>query len=329
MSSFLSELGSRLADRWLSLLILPGALYLAVAAAAGVLGWGHALDLHLLITTLTAWAKAPPATTAGGQVVLVAGVLAGAAAVGLTAQALGAGAERLALAADWRRWPRPMRRLAQHRVDHRRAAWQAAHADYHRLYELANQADLAGTALDPDQHERRHAAFQLRTRISLEQPDRPTWSGDRVYAPTVRLRRDLNLNLPTVWPALWLQLPDTARTEISTARQDLARATTLAGWVPLYAPLVWWWWPALPIALLLAAIAWRRTRNAVDTYALLIEAAVRLYTRDLAQQLGIDPNGAKLPNLGATITHHLLSQPAAPPVPPLPAGHTEENRTPS
>jgi hypothetical protein len=121
MSAFLSELGSKLADRWLSLLILPGALYLAVATAAGVLGWGHALDLHLLTTTLTAWAKAPPATTAGGQVVLIAGVLAGAAAVGLTAQALGSGAERLTLAAAWRSWPRPLRRLAQRQVDRRRA----------------------------------------------------------------------------------------------------------------------------------------------------------------------------------------------------------------
>ncbi|MEV5750749.1 hypothetical protein AB0L00_23245 [Actinoallomurus sp. NPDC052308] len=242
MGGFLGELGKKLAERWLSLLVLPGALYLAVFIVARTLGHRHALDVHRLTGRVTAWAKAPSAVTTGGQLVLLAAALAGAAGVGLAAQGLGSAAERLALAADWRTWPRPLRLLAQRRVERRRARWDAEHARYHRLYAEAEQAlKQTGTRLDPAD---RHAAYQAWTRIGLERPDRPTWSGDRVNAAATRLRRDLNLDLPTVWPNLWLHLPETARTEVTAARAALARATTLAGWAVLYAPLVWWWWPA-------------------------------------------------------------------------------------
>ena len=48
MGDILAELGKNLADRWLTLLVLPGALYLAVLAAARTLGQEHALDLPRL-----------------------------------------------------------------------------------------------------------------------------------------------------------------------------------------------------------------------------------------------------------------------------------------
>ncbi|WP_396449003.1 hypothetical protein [Actinomadura sp.] len=318
MGGFLGELSKKLAERWLTLLVLPGALYLAVAAIARTLGRAgpaHALDVGRVTAQVTAWAKDPAATTAGGQVVLVAGILAGAAAAGLAAQALGSGVERLALASGWHGWPRPLRSLAQRRVENRRKRWKDAHDDYHRLY---GEARTVLSGAQPDQQEvekkrkKRHAAFRTRTRIALEEPDRPTWMGDRVHAVTLRLRRDLNLDLPTVWPVLWLHLPDTARSEITAARQALARAATLGGWAVLYLLLLWWWWPALPISVVVVAIAWRRTRTAVNAYATLVEAAVRLHVRDLAEQIGVDPAGKHLPALGDTLTHRLRSEPPGP-----------------
>ena len=78
MGGFLDELGKKLADRWLQLLVLPGAFYLAVAIAARTLGQSRPFDLHRLITQVIAWAKTPAATTVGGQVVLLAAALAGA-----------------------------------------------------------------------------------------------------------------------------------------------------------------------------------------------------------------------------------------------------------
>jgi hypothetical protein len=312
MDVFLGELGRKLAERWLSLLLLPGLLYLAVAVTAHALGHAHALDLHDLTTHITAWATTPPVTTVGGQIFLVAAVLAGAAGAGLAAQALGSAVERVTLAADWRTWPQPLRHLADRRTRKRRATWLAAHTDYHRLRDEAEQS-VRATGTRPN-HAPRYAAHRKRTRIALEQPDRPTWSGDRIHAVTVRLDRDLHLDLPTIWPSLWLRLPDQARTELTTARTDITRATTLTGWALLYACLAGWWWPAAPTAIVLALVGWHRTRTATDTYARLLEAATRLYLSSLAEPLGIDPATTPPSALGDAITHRLHTQ-LPPPTP--------------
>ena len=73
----------------------------------------------------------------------------------------------------------------------------------------------------------------------LEEPTCPTWSGDRIHAATVRVERDHHLDLATVWPYLWLTMPDSTRAEITAARDALSRATTLAGWGLLCYP-----WPS-------------------------------------------------------------------------------------
>jgi hypothetical protein len=315
MGAILGELGKKLAERWLTLLVLPGAFYLAVVTVARVLGHRHALDLHRLTTQITAWGKSPTVTATSGQAVLLAAVLAGAAGAGVAAQALGSMAERLVLAAGWRTWPWPLRALAARRVGERRAAWDAGHAAYHRLYEQAERARTAGTRLDPAE---RHAAYRRRTGIALERPDRPTWSGDRVHAAATRLDRDLDLDLAITWPYLWLTLPDTARGEITAVRQALTRATTLIAWALLYLLLAYWWWPAIPIAVVLAVTARRRTRATVDAYAHLVEATARLHLTDLAGHLGIAHTGPATAALGATVTHHLRTTP--PPPETLPSG---------
>ncbi|GAB7186771.1 hypothetical protein ATKI12_6602 [Kitasatospora sp. Ki12] len=310
MGGLLSELAKKLADRWLSLLVLPGALYLAVAAVAVNLGHQHALDMSQLIGKITSYAKAPAVTTTGGQVVLLAAVLAGAAAVGIAAQALGALIERLVLAAGWRAWPNPFGDLAERWVRRRRQRWGTAHATWHAEYQRAKAPDPANR---PDPMVR-HRAARTRDQIAVERPDRPTWSGDRVHAAALRLERDHHLDLATIWPHLWLALPDMVRSELTTARAALSRATTLAAWAVLYALLVVWWWPAAPLAVVLAATARHRTRTATDTYAQLLEAAARLHATDLAQQLGIDHTGPLTHDLGRSLTRYLRTQ--LPPPPP-------------
>jgi hypothetical protein len=208
MGGLLNELGKRLADRWLPLLVLPGAFYLAVAITARTLGQSRPFDLHRLIAQVIAWAKTPAATTVGGQVVLLAAALAGSAAAGLAAQAVGSVAERLTLAAGWSTWMTPLRQFAGTRVESRQRRWDEKHAAYSRHHNLARESN------DPDPGER-HAAYRARTRIGPERPARPTWSGDRINAVDARLTRDLHLDLATIWPALWLTLPGTARTEIT------------------------------------------------------------------------------------------------------------------
>jgi len=276
VAGFITTLSQKLAERWLALLVLPGALYLAAAGTAAALGQGftRSLSLRALVHQVGVWAKAPAAVTTGGHIVLLGAVLAGSAAAGLAAQALGAAVESLSLAANWRAWPVPLRSLAKWRVDARRTKWTKASAAYQTAREEAAQARSRGQYADPD---KRRAAFRAVVGVARIQPDRPTWSGDRMHAMDEQLRAEPDVDLPEDWPTLWIGLEDAARKDITEARAALSRATTLGGWAVLYAVLVIWWWPALIIAAVAAVTARHRIRAAADTYAQLVTAVGRRY----------------------------------------------------
>ncbi|MFF2131678.1 hypothetical protein ACFVW1_41235 [Streptomyces olivochromogenes] len=310
MGGVLAELGKKLVERWLSLLVLPGAFYLAVAAAARTLGHTHPFDISRLTVQITAWATAPTARTVGGQVVMLAAVLTGAAAAGLVAQALGSLVERLYLATDWQTWPSWPRQLAGRMTARRQHHWNRVAQEWYRHRTEDAEARAQGTRTDPARL--RDARIAL-LRIASEEPDRPTWSGDRVHAAAVRLERDYHLDLAALWAHLWLILPETTRAEIVSARQALTRTTALTAWALLYFPLTLWWWPASVITAALALTSWRRTRTAADTYATLLEAAARLHARDLASHFGLDPAGPLTRESGDTLALHLSPSP-----PPLP-----------
>ncbi|MEV0913388.1 hypothetical protein AB0I93_03765 [Streptomyces sp. NPDC049967] len=304
MGGLLGELGKKLAERWLTLLVLPGALYLSVVAAGHELGHSAALDTGRLAQSISAMARAPEATTVGGQVVLLVAVLAGAAAAGLVAQSLGTAIERTVLAAGWHTWPWPFGTMAERRVSRRQLRWDAAHEKYEVL-RLRERAPVPAQRPSPRE---RHRAARRRAGVSVERPERPTWSGDRIHAAAVRLDRDAHVNLAALWPHLWLVLPEGVRGEISTARASLTRAATLGGWAILYLLLAWWWWPAVPLGVALVMIASRRLRIASDTYAVLLEASVRLHLADVAVKLGIEEQpmgpplgGAIMPRLGGPV----------------------------
>ncbi|WP_306319702.1 MULTISPECIES: hypothetical protein [unclassified Streptomyces] len=302
MGGFLGELGKRLAERWLSLLVLPGVLYLAVAAAARVLGQRDPFAVHRLTAQVTEWAKAPAATTLGGQVVLLAAVLLGAAAVGLWAQALGSFVERAVLAAGWRSLPRPLRRPVAARVEWRRRRWSAARERYHGARNAAARALATRTPFD---HSERHVAHHAMTRIAQERPERPTWSGDRLHAVALRLDRDLRLDLAVVWPVLWFHVPQETRGEVTAGREAVSAAAALGGWAVPYGLLAWWWWPAAVVAAVMAVTARKRLRLALEAYAQTVEAVTRLHAGALAQQLGIEHTGVLPPEAGAALSSHL------------------------
>jgi hypothetical protein len=291
MDGLFSELGKKLAERWLSLLFLPGALYLATVVAARILGHPHALDPTLLAHRINVWATQPAAASTGGQVILLVAVLAAASAAGLTAQALGSLIERGVLASGWRTLPAPLHAVIHRWVQHRVRRWEHACGTYRTTRESeARTLALCGT---PDPRAR-HAAHHALTAIALERPDRPTWTGDRIHAAVVRLDRDLHVDLLTVWPVLWLHLPDHVRAEVTAARVALSRATTLTAWSLLYLPVTLWWWPAAPLSLVLALTARHRTRTAATTYAQLLEATIHLHLHDLAIYLNTTPTGDAL-----------------------------------
>ncbi|MFD4244040.1 hypothetical protein ACFWP3_20935 [Streptomyces sp. NPDC058525] len=288
VNSFLSELGKRLAERWFSVLVLPGALYLALAVVAHTLGHNRPFDLPFLIDRITAWASTPAAGTLGGQIMSLVAVLAGSAAVGLVARSLSALVERATLAADWRDWPSPLRRYVSRLVRRRQESWTTRAAAWHQLRRDALDGAVRGERTDSSE---RHAAYRAMSRISAERPDRPTWCGDRLHAAAIRLERDFHLQLDVVWPHVWLILPDSARSEITAAGQGINRATARTAWAVLCLVLALVWWPAAAVAAVLFLSGHRGCRAATDLYALLLESAAQLHIRDLAERLGLDGTG--------------------------------------
>jgi len=308
LGGFSGQLGKELADKWLGLLALPGALFLAVVATARAVGQSHALDVPRLVRQVSEWAHDPAVNTIGGQVVLVVAALAMSVAVGLVARVLGSAIERVVLAADWHSWPRPARAFALRLSRARQSRWDDAHREYSARWAEAAHAIATNRLLDP---EPRHAALHVRTSIAVERPDRPTWSGDRIHGVSVRLLRDHRLDLALLWPPRWLILTEQERNEITAARVAITRATELGAWAVLYVPLIYLWWPAGIIAALLGMTARRRTRAATDSYARLVEAAVRLHARDLAQRLGIEFAGPLPADAGDLFDELLNSVPPA------------------
>jgi hypothetical protein len=302
-----AELGKKLAERWLSLLVLPGALYLVVAFAAYALGQAHPFATGRIVDRVTALTSV---RGTGTQVALLLVTLAGAAVAGLVAQGLGSGIERVALAADWPGWPAPARRLADRAVRRRQRRWDAAARAYEVRRDEAARTRARGGHADPAP---RNEAWRQMTRIAAERPGRPTALSDRVHAAATRLDRDLNVDLALVWPYLWLTLPDATRAEVTGVRQALSRAAVLAAWAVLYLLLAVWWWPAAPAAAVVAVVSVVRLRSATDAYALLLEAATRLHLGELARHLGLDPAGPATAELGDRITR-LLTGRERPPV---------------
>ncbi|MGW8366361.1 hypothetical protein ACWGK1_38185 [Streptomyces wedmorensis] len=304
MSAFLTTLGGKLADTWLSLLVLPGLLYLAVATAGSVLGHRNATDHALLVERIDRLAAGPTAHSPGSVVLIAVLVLVSSAGVSRLAAALGGGVERLWLGD----WPAPLRPADRALTRRRARRWTTADARYRRALTARALRVAAATAEPPtpdapdallsnalrgtdhDHEGSDDDTVTLNARrnlIALTRPARPTWMGDRLVSVDARVHHAYRLDLTTAWPRLWLLLPDTTHSEIRTARAALTAAARRAGWGALYVLPALWWWPAGLVVAVVWASAWRQGRLAVHEFAELVESAVDLHGRDLATALGI------------------------------------------
>jgi hypothetical protein len=281
VTGFLTEIGQKLADRWAALLVVPGLLYLAAVTAAAELGQGQAVSYPVLDQKITDWADGPVLRSAGGTVLIVAAILAGATVAGLAAAAGGRFMESL--------WTLPGR--------HAPASWLARwrRARSRRYKSVAdNSADAAEV----------RRAMARADRICLIEADRPTWIGDRLRACQVRIERAYGLDLDAAWPRLWLIVPDIVRTELAASRDAFSAAARLTAWAIFYLILAIWWWPAALIALIAGIAAISKARLATSNLADLIESAVDLYYRDLATHLGQETAAS----LTTAIGRHLSTQ---------------------
>ena len=279
MTAFLAELGTKVADRWLGLLVLPGLLWIATLATGVQLGQDRALNVLRLQALLGRVADDPASHSAATLLLAGAAVLLGSAAAGLAAAALGGLFQRLwtlpgdlppaAWLLSWRqlRWDRATALL-------RRAIAGAAQPGAHQL-EPAEAARLA------------RRAQRRRARLGTARPSRPTRVGDRYLATAHRIRDHNRLDLELVWPRLWAVLPEVLRGDLSAAQEAYAGTARLAGWGVLYLVLAAVWWPAVLVGLTVLLASAVRVRGCSDALAGRVEAAVDLHTRELATQLGL------------------------------------------
>jgi hypothetical protein len=247
VNPFLSSLSGKLAERLVTTLVLPGALFIAAVVCTVRLGHHAALDL----VSVTEWiARVAPSLPAAATTV---GLLLGAAAAAMAAQAVGRFAEAV--------WTRPWRGPA---------AWAARPL-----------ITLRGKLFD------RAAARAGVEPVPAYRPRHPTWTGERFRLLNSRIAAQYHgLDLGLLWPRLWLVVPETARGPVQAAEAQFRSAVTLVGWGVLYLGLGTYWYPATAIGLAAAALGHSRTRSTTATLTTLIEATVDTHLGTVLTALG-------------------------------------------
>ncbi|ATW48227.1 hypothetical protein [Streptomyces peucetius] len=278
MGGFFQELAKKLAERWVSLLLVPGALFAAAAWVGVRLGHRHALDWSQLGRVVSDTVAATGRQSAGAQVVPVVAVLLVAIGTGLAVQAL-AGMTRLVWLGEW---PRPLAPFHRRRVADRRKSWRE-HLQQRRQLEHEYPRETRTT----DQQDAINDAADRVNRIALAQPARPTWMGDRMHSVEQVALNRYGLDLSFAWPRLWLVLPDTTRAEITGAHASFAAAVATGTWAWPYLLVGTVWWPAALAGLGIGATGWARARSAIIDLSALAESALDVHGRTLATALGV------------------------------------------
>ncbi len=266
MTSFYSELGGKLAEKWLALLVLPGLLLASTATVAFALGHSHALDWNELVRRVDEWARSVGGRPPVAQILLLAVVLLVAAGAGLVIRALSGLTQRLWLGP----WPSWLSAIDDKLVANRVENWNEAHRKAKAT--TGRRADLLAAE---------------RNRIAMAKPTRPTSMGDRIAAADERVHNQYGVDLQSWWPRLWLILDDATRVELRAARTAFDTATNQGTWALGYLMVGLFWWPAALVALGVGTTGWLRGREAIRTYADLIESTVDIYATALAVRLGV------------------------------------------
>ena len=257
------------------------------------LGQTHALAWRGAIDEANAFLAEAGSLPFGRQAMVLATVLLMVVGAGLATQALAPVTRALWLGL----WPRMLALIG---VRRRRVRWDHLVAERRVL-----QSQHPEDGRSPDEQEQiDHAANRL-ARFALARPGRPTWMGDRLHAVEQIALDRYELDLAFGWSRLWLVLPEAARTELLAANSAFASAVAVGTWAWPFLILGVMWWPAAVLGFVSAVVGWRRARPAVDELAVLSEAAVDLYARDLARKLGVgsdDSCGPLTPSEGRQVT---------------------------
>lgn len=305
MTGFLAQISKRLADRWLELLVLPGALWVATALIGQRLGHSHPFDVARLQSWLDQEANMPSSRSVATVFLTAAAFLALAAAVGLAASATGTAVQRLRVLPGRRGVPQRM-------VAFRRWRWRKATEKYRQAIAVSAHPSAYGTDQNAADNRVRSCKAK-RARLGDAYPLRPTWIADRFLSTNTRADAKCGLDLDLAWPRLWTLLPDTLRSDLTAAQDAYSAASRLTAWGVLYLLLVFVWWPALAIGAVVLTAGEVRNRSAASALTDLIDTSVDLHTADLADKLGVPVTKPLTRNTGRQIMNALISSPSTPP----------------
>jgi hypothetical protein len=286
LTGFVTDVGRKLAERWAGAVVLPGLVFTGIAAAALTLRQAQWSEVELLRRRLAALTGANAGSGSTRTAVLLLGVLAASFAAGLLADALAGPYERALLGG----WPGPSARMGDALTGRRLRIWQERDEACRRA-----RAEGSGDAGRVGELE------ALRNDVALVRPECPTWIGDRLRAPAVRIRLEYRLELTDAWPRLWLLLPDSTRQPLAESRQRLDEAMRLGGWALLYLLLGAVWWPSALAGAGAALVSWRRCRERAEEYAELVESAVDVHLPDLFERFDEEAHPVRA-SLGPAVT---------------------------
>jgi hypothetical protein len=252
LGKFWESLGSGLADQFLGRLLTPALLFWAVGAAA----WASAgAGLGAVTRGLPPSAVAAAFTAAPGPLQLSALVVS---LFVLVASAVVA--ERLTLPLlrllEGYYWPRGLASCLRGRVQAERERVRVRATELAKELRTGNVSSEGAEQLRTGNVSAEHAVKlatleeSLRRWPAAPQLTMPTRLGNILRAAEERPGTHYGLDATVCWPALWLLLDESMRTEVASARTSLNASVTL--WLWAVASLVWtifaWWVPPLAVA---------------------------------------------------------------------------------
>ncbi|MET7422960.1 hypothetical protein [Dactylosporangium sp. NPDC005555] len=146
---------------------------------------------------------------------------------------------------------------------------------------------------------------------SYQVPDRATSVGDAFRLVGVRVYAEYRLPVTDVWPRIWLIASPETRALVTSAAARYYADTVLAAWGIAYLLWALHWWPAGPIGLIVAAVAYLRARSSAAALAAVVEAVVDTNLGELAKSLRVDFHGPRPAPETAALIRDILTKGSA------------------
>ena len=265
VAKFWDALGGKIADRWLAL-SLPALVFWAAAILAWAVGTGQ-------VDAVRAYIDGLASASLGTQLLVLAGGVLVVTVSAMIVERLTLPVTRL-LEGHWPSRADPLRDRLVARRERR------IKRDEDRWQELASK--IAAKTATPAEG-RAYVAIEVdQRRIPADGRRMPTRLGDILRAAETRPLDKYGLDAVKVWPDFWLVLPETARTDLTSARGGMDQAIAGCIWAALATILAVWWPGALLVGPLLAWIIYRSwVCSRAEVFADLVEAAFDVHRRAL------------------------------------------------